>query len=100
MELVFPLVPKQNPPKAFKIGPKDLGASVDFPESTLEIIPVRKPRKKQQAEHVTSDENLAKLSQKDAKRKSNSSGSSSEEKRETRSSSQASMLKLRSGKRF
>ncbi|CAG7734364.1 unnamed protein product, partial [Allacma fusca] len=95
------LLPQDKPDKIsqrrFTFGPSEIERESIFP-SLPATTSSRKARKRQQSEHMTSDENLAKLSLKEAAKKNKTSSSDSDDWRQTRSATTAAKLALRSGK--
>ncbi|CAG7727543.1 unnamed protein product, partial [Allacma fusca] len=93
------IVPRGSVKRTFTVGPQEVGSSFKFPEICLVEPSKRKPRECQKAELVTSNENMSKLSQKQARKKATTSEESSDERKKTCSISQAEKVILRSGKR-
>ncbi|CAG7729982.1 unnamed protein product [Allacma fusca] len=93
------IVPRGSVKQTFTVRPKEIETLFQFPELPIAETSNRKPRERQSAELMTSNENINKLRQKQARKKAKTSDESSDEPRKTRSISQAEKFILRSGKR-
>ncbi|CAG7733597.1 unnamed protein product [Allacma fusca] len=91
------IIPRGGSKKTFTVGPREVG--FQFPELDRESL-TRKARQRQQAELLTSDENLKKLAEKSARKKAKSSEGSSDERIQTRSAVEAARITLRSGQKI
>ncbi|CAG7720556.1 unnamed protein product [Allacma fusca] len=84
----------------FTVGPFELESELVNLDPKEKPCSKRKPRPKLAAEHMTSDENMSRLRTKELNSKRKRTSSDSEDKRQTRSTTVASKLSLRSGKRL
>ncbi|CAG7838497.1 unnamed protein product [Allacma fusca] len=97
VEVVFPRGERK---KLFTVGPRELPTLFQFPELTQLESSKRQPRARQNAELMTSDQNMEKLTQKQSRKKSKSSDESADERRLTRSLTDAEKVTLRSGRKI